>query len=155
MKSKYINIYNNLVNLTRNKELYKDFKKQDTFSDRIIFFLLHFAFFLKVYKDNNDKDVLQEIYDYTFRQVELSVREIGYGDQSINKKMKDYLNLFYAMIDEIHNWETLNVESRSSILSTFSDNVTDIEYLIDYFEKYRLNLKNNTLNSQIKGVTKL
>ena len=37
------------------------------------------------------KNYLQEIYDYTFRQVELSVREIGYGDQSINKKMKDYL----------------------------------------------------------------
>ena len=25
--------------------------------------------------------------------LELSIREIGYGDQSINKKMKDYLNL--------------------------------------------------------------
>ncbi|MDC3369934.1 ubiquinol-cytochrome C reductase, partial [Candidatus Pelagibacter ubique] len=52
-----------------------------------IFFLLHFAFFLKVYKENNDKKILQEIYDFTFRQVELSIREIGYGDQSINKKM--------------------------------------------------------------------
>ena len=49
MNDKYINIYNNLVNLTRNKELYKDFKVQDTFSDRLIFFLLHFAFFLKIY----------------------------------------------------------------------------------------------------------
>ena len=39
------------------------------------------------------KKLLQEIYDYIFRQVELSIREIGYGDQSINKKMKDYLNL--------------------------------------------------------------
>ena len=48
MSSDYINIYNNLVNLTRNKELYKDFNNQDTFSDRLIFFLLHFAFFLTV-----------------------------------------------------------------------------------------------------------
>ena len=47
----YINIYNTLVELTRNKDLYKDFKNQDTFSDRLIFFLLHFAFFLKVYKE--------------------------------------------------------------------------------------------------------
>jgi len=102
MDKNYINIYNNLVQLTRNKDLYKDFKNQDTFSDRLIFFLLHFAFFLKVYKENNDKKILQEIYDFTFRQVELSIREIGYGDQSINKKMKDYLNLFYGMIDKIH-----------------------------------------------------
>ena len=113
MNKDYINIYNNLVKLTRNKELYKDFENQDTFSDRLIFFLLHFAFFLKIYKENNDKKLLQEIYDYIFRQVELSIREIGYGDQSINKKMKDYLNLFYGMIDKIHDWDGLTKESKN------------------------------------------
>jgi len=154
MTTNFINIYNNLVNLTRNKELYKDFKNQDTFSDRLIFFLLHFAFFLKIYKENNDKELLQEIYDYIFRQVELSIREIGYGDQSINKKMKDYLNLFYGMIDKIHNWDDLTSESRSALLEKFLDNAINTEYLTDYFEKYRLNLINNTLNSHIKGVLK-
>ena len=154
MDKNYINIYNNLVKLTRNKDLYKDFKNQDTFSDRLIFFLLHFAFFLKVYKENNDKKLLQEIYDFTFRQVELSIREIGYGDQSINKKMKDYLNLFYGMIDKIHSWDELDTESRNSILLNFLDNSSNIECLVKYFENYRLNLKNNTLNSYIKGVVK-
>ena len=154
MDKNYINIYNNLVQLTRNKDLYKDFKNQDTFSDRLIFFLLHFAFFLKVYKENNDKKILQEIYDFTFRQVELSIREIGYGDQSINKKMKDYLNLFYGMIDKIHSWDELDIESRNSILVNFLDNSLNIEYLVKYFENYRLNLTNNTLNSYIKGVVK-
>ena len=154
MNSNYINIYNNLVKLTRNKELYKDFKNQDTFSDRIIFFLLHFAFFLKVYKENNDKKLLQEIYDYIFRHLELTIREIGYGDQSINKKMKDYLNLFYGMIDKIHDWDNLTAESRALLLEKFLDNAINTDYLVDYFEKYRLNLLNNTLNSYIKGIIK-
>jgi len=154
MNNKYFNIYNNLVNLTRNKNLYKDFKYQDTFSDRLIFFLLHFAFFLKIYKVNNDKKLLQEIYDYIFRQVELSIREIGYGDQSINKKMKDYLNLFYGMIDKIHDWDNLTIESKRILLENFLDNATNTEYLVEYFEKYCLNLVNNTLNSHIKGVVK-
>jgi cytochrome b pre-mRNA-processing protein 3 len=154
MSNNYLNIYNNLVKLTRNKELYKGFKNQDTFSDRLIFFLLHFAFFLKIYKENNDKKLLQDIYDQTFRQVELSIREIGYGDQSINKKMKDYLNLFYGMIDKIHNWDNLSIESRAELLENFLDNATNTVHLEEYFEKYRLNLLNNTLNSYIKGVTK-
>ncbi|MDC0615956.1 ubiquinol-cytochrome C reductase [Candidatus Pelagibacter sp.] len=154
MNKNYLNIYNNLVKLTRNKDLYIGFKSQDTFSDRLIFFLLHFSFFLKVYKKNNDKDLLQQIYDDTFRQVELSIREIGYGDQSINKKMKDYLNLFYGMIDKIHDWENLTSESRCKLLEIFLDNAVNIDYLVDYFEKYRLNLLNNTLNSYIKGVVK-
>ena len=143
-----------MIKLTRNKELYKGFKNQDTFSDRLIFFLLHFAFFLKIYKENNDKVLLQEIYDYIFRQVELSIREIGYGDQSINKKMKDYLNLFYSMIDKIHNWDSLTTEAKTKLLEIFLDNAENIDYLVNYFEKYRLNLKNNTLIYQIKGVVK-
>ena len=84
----------------------------------------------------------------------MSIREIGYGDQSINKKMKDYLNLFYGMIDKIHDWDNLTIESRASILETFLDNPVNIDFMVDYFEKYRLNLLNNTLNSHIKGVVK-
>ena len=154
MNYKYINIYNNLVNLTRNKDLYKNFISQDTFSDRLIFFLLHFAFFLKVFKKDNDKITMQEIYDYSFRQLELSIREIGYGDQSINKKMKNYLNLFYDMIDKLDNWEHLSFDEKRLILKKFLDNNADDYFLADYFEKYRLNLLNNTLNSYIKGVIK-
>ena len=33
-------------------------------------------------------------------------------------------------------------------------NSSNIEYLVKYFENYRLNLTNNTLNSYIKGVIK-
>ena len=152
MNKKYINIYNNLVNLTRNKELYQGFKEPDTFSDRLIFFLLHFAFFLKVFKNNVDKQSLQDIYDYTFRQLELSIREIGYGDQTINKKMKDYLNLFYGMIDKVYDWENLSMKKKTSILMDLLNKSADHTYLVNYFEKYRINLLNNTLNSYIKGV---
>ena len=152
MNYKYINIYNSLINLTRNKELYKEFTKQDIFSDRLLIFLLHFAFFLKVFKKDNDKKVLQDIYDYVFRQLELSIREIGYGDQSINKKMKDYINLFYSIIDKIDNWEQLSNIDKCIILSNFLDKEADTVFLANYLEKFRLKLINNTLNFYIKGV---
>ena len=154
MNYKYINIYNNLINITRNKKLYKNFTEQDLFSDRLIIFLLHFAFFLKIFKKDNEKKIMQEIYDYIFRQLELSIREIGYGDQSINKRMKDYLNLFYGMLDQIDRWENLSTNERTVLLSNFLDNRSDTSFLADYFEKYRKNLLNNTLNSYIKGVVK-
>ena len=152
MNDNYINIYNNLVNLTRNKDLYKNFTKQDSFSDRLIFFLFHFAFFLKVFKKNNDKKTLQNIYDYLFKQLELSIREIGYGDQTINKKMKTYINVFYSIIDQIDNWEKTSDFEKKVILSNFLDNDADTVFLMNYFDKYMLNLTNNTLNSYIKGV---
>ena len=155
MKKNYINIYNTLINLTRNKDLYQTFKNQDTFSDRLIFFMLHFAFFLKVYKNENNKLILQDIYDYIFRQIELSIREIGYGDQTINKKMKDYLNLFYLMITDIDEWEKQKIEYKKAIFTKFFENKADAAFLVKYFDKFMLDLSNNTLNSFIKGVIKL
>jgi len=97
---------------------------------------------------------MQDIYDFVFRQLELSIREIGYGDQSINKKMKDYLNLFYGMLDKIHDWEDKSLESKISILQTFVDNQGNDPDLTKYFDKYRVNLLNSTLTSYIKGVIK-
>ena len=96
MKLKYINIYNNLIKLTRNKSLYENININETFSMRLIIFLMHFAFFLKIFKNNCSKKTMQEIYDFIFRQIETSIREIGYGDVSINKKMKDYINIFIS-----------------------------------------------------------
>ena len=153
MKDKYIYIYNNLIQLTRNKELYKDFKDQDVFSDRLIYFLIHFAFFFKNFKNNENKDTLQEIYDFTFRQLELSIREIGYGDQSINKKMKDYLNLFHSIIDKIHFWDDLTDNEKINILKNYVLNSNNGPLLLNYFENYLKTLKKNTLNSYIKSVS--
>ena len=154
MNNKYINIYNNLVNLTRNKELYKNFNTQDTFPDRLIFFLFHFAFFLKVFKKNNKKVLLQGIYDEIFRYLELSIREIGHGDVTINKKMKNYLNIFHLILDQIEDWKTASDSSKAKILSDFLNINGNTSNLIDYFDNYIVNLSNNTLNFYIKGVVK-
>ena len=154
MNNNFNNVYNNLINLTRNKDLYQNFDEQDTFSDRLIFLLLHFAFFLKVLKNEQNKDLLQKIYDHVFRQLELSIREIGYGDQSINKKMKDYINIFYGMLDKIHMWDGLSKDVKKTILLTFIDKkVNEIE-LVEYFDQYIEDLSNNTLNYYLKGVLK-
>tara|TARA_B110001452_G_C15167399_1_gene405817 strand:- start:175 stop:693 length:519 start_codon:yes stop_codon:yes gene_type:complete len=152
MNIRYLDLYNSLIKLTTNKYLYKNINKQDTFSDRLTLFLIHFAFFLKVFKNNDNEKILQEIYDFNFRQLELSLREIGYGDQSINKKMKDYINVFHSIISEIHFWEDLDKSSKEKKISIFLEDFNNIEYLIDYFDEFRLNLLKNTLNSYLKSV---
>ena len=97
---------------------------------------------------------LQEIYDYNFKQLELSIREMGYGDVAINKKMKNYLNIFHLILEQISNWENESDSSKSKILSNFLDNEKKTSKLIIYFDNYITNLSNNTLNFYIKGVVK-
>ena len=154
MYKEYLNIYNNLINYTRNKELYLSLKEKDNFSHRLTLFLLHFTFFLKNFKNEDNKIVLQEIYDFNFRQLELSIREIGYGDQSINKKMKDYINLFHSMVSEIHFWEKLTKTEKISKISIFLSDFGDIEHLLEYFEEYNNLLSKKTLNFYLKSVSK-
>ena len=153
MNDKYLNVYNNLINFTRNKDLYKNLNREDNFSDRLTLFLLHFSFFLKNYKNEENKKILQEIYDYNFRQLELSIREIGYGDQSINKKMKDYINLFHSMVSEIHFWDDLSKSDKLKKISTFLSDFQNNEELLEYFDLFNSNLSKKTLNSYLKSVS--
>jgi len=153
MNEKYLHIYNKLINYTRNKDLYKSLDRKDNFSDRLTLFLLHFSFFLKNFKNEENKIILQKIYDFNFRQLELSIREIGYGDQSINKKMKDYINLFHSMVSEIHFWKDLTRSEKIDKISVFLSDFRKIEEMLDYFELFNENLSKKTLNSYLKSVS--
>jgi len=152
MKDKYIHIYNNLINYTRNKDLYQNLNREDNFSDRLTLFLLHFSFFLKNFKNEENKNILQEIYDFNFRQLELSIREIGYGDQSINKKMKDYINLFHSMVSEIHFWDNLTKDEKLDKITIFLSDFQNKEDLLRYFEDFNSKLSKKNLNYFLKSV---
>ena len=155
MTNNKLNIYNNLIKLTRNKKFYLKLEQNETFSDRLIILFFHFGFFLKNYKDFISKEESQDIFDFFMRQIELSIREIGYGDVSVNKKMKQYINLFYSIIEKIENWPNLDNISKINILSDFLKIGDDIQYYVDYFEKYRKFLSENTLNQFTKDMLNL
>ena len=152
MSSNNINIYNNLIKLTRNKSLYLNLNNEETFSDRIIFLLMHLSFFLKVYKETNSKNILQDIHDHIFKQIELSIREIGYGDVSINKNMKKYVNFFYDMLIKIDKWENLDNDKKEEILEKLINNPKNISFFTSYFDKLSSFYKNNTLNLCTKDI---
>ena len=152
MNKEFVNIYNNLVNLSRNKTLFFYFTKKDTFSDRLLVFLFHLAFFLKYYKSKSTKEYLQDFYDYVFRQIELDIREIGYGDQSVNKKMKTYVNLLYSIIDKINKWEDLQINQKINILNLYIEIKDNNVKFIDYLDKYSIYLSKIPLNSFTKSV---
>ena len=152
MNNDYLNIYNNLIKLTRNKNIYFNLKNNDTFSDRLIILLFHFGFFLNIYKKDMTKKNAQELFDFIIRQIELSIREIGYGDVSVNKKMKDYINLFYAILDKIEKWYHLEDSEKIDLLSYFLNIKEDNDLFVDYFDKYRDFLANNSLKIFTKDI---
>ena len=142
MKNDYLNIYNNLIKLTRNKNLYLNLKNNDTFSDRLIILLFHYSFFIKFYKSQISIDDSQNLFDFIIRQIELSIREIGYGDVSVNKKMKDLNKIFYDILLKIDANESsqvfkINYSLVIKYFNEFDDKNPQIyEKFEDYFSKF-------------------
>ena len=155
MNQEYLNIYNNLINLTRNKNLYLNLKNNDTFSDRLVILLIHFGFLLKINKFKISKKYSQDLFDFFVRQIELSIREIGYGDVAVNKKMKDYVNLFYSILEKIENWDDLSKDDKIALIANLININEDNDLIVNYFDKYRDFLTKNSLNIFTKDIIEI
>tara|TARA_Y100000768_G_C23870181_1_gene630060 strand:- start:159 stop:623 length:465 start_codon:yes stop_codon:yes gene_type:complete len=151
MNQLFLKIYNNLIKLTRNKNLYNT-NKDDTFYDRMVILFFHLGFLLKEFKNIESKKNMQNFFDYSIKQVELSIREIGYGDASINKKMKDYVNLLFSIIDKIEKWESYNSEQKKEIFGKYIEENNNYDKYVSYFDKYRFFLSKNTFNNLAKDI---
>ncbi len=155
MNNDFLNIYNNLINLTRNKNLYLNLKNNDTFSDRLVILLIHFGFLLKINKFKISKKYSQDLFDFFVRQIELSIREIGYGDVAVNKKMKDYVNLFYSILEKIENWDDLSKDDKIALIANLININEDNDLIVNYFDKYRDFLTKNSLNIFTKDIIEI
>ena len=98
---------------------------------------------------------MQNFFDYCIRQIELSIREVGYGDATINKKMKDYINILFSIIEKIDLWEEKNDTEKKQIFEHFIDDTLNTQYILDYFKKYSKFLLKNSFNNLSKDIITL
>ena len=156
-KNNILPLYNKIVFLTRENFFYTNFKLSDSFSNRIYLIFFHLCFILIALKNKkSDKDYQQNVFDFFFKQIELNCRELGYGDATVNKKMKDLIKLFYEILFQCEYWEELKIDKKNSlILNFFSnnyDNKTLSINLTNYFDKFSFFIEDISLNSITKGV---
>ena len=113
-------------------------------------FTLHYS-----WKNLNQKLIKkksQELFDFFVRQIELSIREIGYGDVSVNKKMKEYVNMFYAILDKIEVTDMSIDENIANFFRKIFNLDKNIKFYANYYKKYNEYLSNNTLNNFTKDI---
>ena len=93
-------LYNILLALSRNIFFYKKIKLSDTFETRIYLMFFHFAILMIVSKKKGIK-FDQNNYDYLFNNIENNLRELGFGDVTVNKKMKELNKILYDILLKI------------------------------------------------------
>ena len=91
-----------MLTLSRNLFFYKDVKLNDSFETRVYLMFFHFSIILFIYK-RKGKKFNQNSYDGLFFNIENNLRELGFGDISVNKKMKDLNKILYDILLKINN----------------------------------------------------
>ena len=150
-------LYNKLTELSRNKFFYRDTQLMDSFQTRILLIFFHLSIILKISKKSNLKKKTQEIFDNVFQNIEYHMRELGHGDVSVNKNMKNLNKIFYDILYNLDQ-DLYDTEKSKKLLLKyfFSKDKPDDEKamkLANYFQKFRdfcfdLNV-NNMLNGSI------
>ena len=153
-------LYSKILFLSRNKLFYTTFSLSDTFQNRINLIFLHISFLLVRLKVKNKnkayKTFSQKIFDFTFKNIELNMREIGHGDITVNKNMKFLVKIFYDILFKCENFKQLDLKSKSSFLLKFltqknKGGAVNTDGLVKYFDKYQAFCLDLSLDSVLKG----
>lgn len=136
------NLYNKILLDARNPDIFSRFI-DDNLNNKIIIFL---TFLSKVFNkiDKNDKNY-QIFFDYIFHRIETDLRELGYGDMSVNKKMKVIVTKFYSILLDFKNFDNKNKSNRVEILAKYFKNIKEIDEFSAMVNSY-LSIDNSKLN---------
>ena len=109
-------LYNKLVELSRNIFFYKNLTLKDNFETRIILIFIHLSIILIIYKKNNKDKFPQKIFDNIFQNIEYHLRELGYGDVAVNNKMKILTKIFYDILLKIKSKNSNKFEVNKKLI---------------------------------------
>jgi len=136
------NLYNIILLLSRQKIFYTKFNLNDTFQNRIHLIFIHISFiFIKMKNDTKGKVYkifYQKIFDLIFNKIELNMREIGFGDTTINKNMRFLVKTFYNILINCEKYKKMSNNDKNNFFIEYLKlkNTSINKGIIDYFDKY-------------------
>jgi len=133
--------YDNIVNLARNPDLYKNGGIPDTIDGRYELIVLHIHFFIKklLKGDQKEKIFAQNLIDFMIKDFDLSLREIGVGDLSVGKKVKHMVSSYYGRVkvydESISDFNgKFIIALKNNLYGTTDPNDSNLNFILKYIE---------------------
>ena len=128
-----------------------DFDIDDSFESRFDLVILHsfiiFQYFIEI--DDKKNKLSQSLFDFMFHDFENNLREMGFGDIAVNKRMKQFIKAFYGRIENYSKSLSLFNEladdkflKRTILRNIYKDQETQSE-CIDFWRDYIINNVND------------
>ena len=156
-------LYNNILLLSRNKLFYTKLNLIDSFQNRIHLIFIHISFiFIKIKQNNKNKIYkifYQKMFDLIFNKIELNMREVGFGDTTINKNMRFLVKTFYSILFSCEKYKKMNLDTKKIFLNKYLElnnikNTTNNKDIVVYFDKYEAFCVDLNPDSVLKGELK-
>ena len=149
-------LYNKLVELSRNKFFYDNLRLADNFETRVLLIFFHFIIILRLKKNNNLKKDFQELFDNIFQNIEINIRELGYGDTKVNNTMKNLNKIFYDILYKLDNDGLSKFHDRSDLLNKYffnnkKNNEQNIVKLAKYMDQFNDFCFDLNIDNVLKG----
>ena len=153
IKKHNTDLYNTLLSLSRNLIFYEKIKLNDTFETRIYLMFLHFSLILIIFKKKKIT-FPQNKYDDLFFCIENNLRELGYGDIAVNKKMKTFNKILYDILLKINNSKN-DIEINEKLLKKYFSEFDNLELdKYELFEQYFVKFYNFCFELSPKNMIK-
>ena len=140
-----------MLQLSRNIFFYKKIGLKDSYETRIFLMFFHFSILMIIFKKKGEK-FNQDEYDNVFFNIENNLRELGFGDVAVNKKMKDLNQLLYDILLKIDDNNKNNFELNKKLVLKYFTTLKDVNsskfndferYFIEFYKFcFELPLKN-------------
>jgi len=127
------NLYSKTLIDSRNPDIFKNHLPDDLNHKVLVFLIFLSKIFNNVSK--NDQNY-QKFFDYIFNRIEIDLRELGYGDMSVNKKMKIIVTKFYSILVDFKNFPDQAMDYKCQILSKYFSKIEQIEDFVEILNKY-------------------
>lgn len=135
-------LYNTLLALSRSIFFYNKVKLSDSFETRIYLMLFHFSIFLMISKKKGRK-FDQKSYDSLFYTIENNLRELGFGDVSVNNKMKQLNKQLYDILLKFNVSENDKFKINEKLVLKYFKELSDLKspnfidfksYFVDFYD---------------------
>jgi len=150
-------LYNKLVELSRNKFFYHELKLPDKFQTRVLLIFFHLAIIFKTKKNRKYQKNLQNFFDNTFQNIEINIRELGYGDTKVNKTMKNLSKIFYDILENIDKKKNFSFNNNLILLNKYfykdkkTKDTENINKLANYLENFQNFCFDLDIDNMLKG----
>ena len=149
-------IYQNIIERSRLKYFYLKKEVNDSFESRFDLIIFHSFIVFQYFREMNivNNSLPQNLFDFMFKDFENNLREMGFGDVSVNKKMKVFISAFYGRISNYSMGVELykSHKDKQKLFDTIKNNIYKNRKVssksVDFFVEYLLsNIKYFIKNS--------